>query len=248
MFNYRDFVAGGLSGISEVTLTHWMDNIKTRKQEAQLTKTNMILKDLTFKDLYRGYIPRVTGIIPMRFVFWGTQITANNYCQPMNIPHTHKLLIAGGVAGAMQTTIDNPIEVMKIKMITNKTNKTIKTNNLPTQLYRGFIPTLYRNVTFASIFNTVINYKESTTHYERFYLGASGGFIASILSQPFDVVKTEIQRHGSQQKKTWGFLYKLLTTEPKLLFSGGLTRCILNCSTMSIGFVSIMFIKDILFD
>jgi solute carrier family 25 2-oxodicarboxylate transporter 21 len=243
MFQYRDFIAGGLSGISEVTLTHWMDNIKTRRQEAQLTNSQINWNKLTIRDLYRGYIPRVAGIVPMRFVFWGAQSTANEYCQPLPISSSSKYLIAGGIAGATQSAIDNPIEVMKIKMMTSKSQ--IKFNEL--NLYRGFLPTLCRNVTFASVFNTVIHYREIHNHRDRFVTGAVGGFIASILSQPFDVVKTEIQRHGSNQTQTFSFLYKLIKNNPKTLFSGGLTRCILNCSTMSIGFVSVIYIKELLF-
>jgi hypothetical protein len=240
MNHYRDFIAGGLSCVSEVTLTHWIDNIKTKIQDANINNKKFEMRHIKINQLYQGYLPRLIGIIPMRFVFWGSQSVANTYCKEIGITKSHKLLLAGGICGLVQTTIDNPIEVMKIKMITGTKNFDFWKVNY----YHGFVPTCFRNVIFASLFNLGINYNDTNQHSKRFLQGAGSGIIASLISHPFDVAKTAVQRYGGEKQKMLNFMINQIKTDPKLLWSGCLSRCILSCATMSVGYVSVRFISE----
>ena len=244
MWSYNDFIAGGFSGIVEVSATHWIDNIKTRTQDNQIQgKGKLHWQSLTFSQMYRGYIPRVIGIVPMRFVFWGSQGISNHYCQNMNTNVIIQLMTAGGISGFVQSTIDNPIEVMKVRLMTSTktTNKFWNVN-----WYRGFVPTASRNVTFASIFNVCVRYKNTDSHLSRFVQGAGAGIIAGAVSHPFDVAKTAMQRHGSTEISMWRFMLRTIKHNPLHLFSGGLSRCVLSCTTMSVGYVSLRFITDVI--
>lgn len=74
------YINGAVSGLIEVTLTHWIDVIKTRLQaEKEITKginvsslSRRIWAEEGFRGFYRGYISRMAGIGPMRAIFWGT--------------------------------------------------------------------------------------------------------------------------------------------------------------------------------
>ena len=127
---YR-FISGGISGLVEVTCTHPIDLIKTKLQEA--SQKNIVINNPIkhfyskyrlhgIKYMYSGFIPRIVGVVPMRFVFWGVQGNCNEYINNYNICDTNRLILAGIIGGSAQTLIDNPIESMKIRQMTSTNN------------------------------------------------------------------------------------------------------------------------------
>lgn len=227
MFSYKELVAGGLSGIIEVSSTHWIDNIKTQIQDSKLKNKKFNFKNISFNNLYWGYYPRLIGIIPMRTVFWSSQYISNSYLQNKNLNNNYKYLFAGLFSGSIQTVIDNPIEVMKVKLITNTD---IKTNNI--NYISGFTPTLLRNSLFCGVFNL---YVQNNKEQNKLVSGAIGGILASIISHPFDVIKTEIQKVNSTNKNTFKFIIDNIK-KPYIFTYGIIPRTILSFSTMSIGY------------
>ena len=80
MTDTKKYISGGLSGIIEVLFTHPVDYIKTQKQIYTQNKINIgFFKYLTRNSFYSGIIPRIAGVAPMRFVFWGVQDSSYNY-------------------------------------------------------------------------------------------------------------------------------------------------------------------------
>lgn len=76
MIDKQKYIAGGLSGIIEVIITHPLDYIKTKEHEyVQKGITNKDFYNNIIKknpiNLYQGITPRLIGILPMRCVFWG---------------------------------------------------------------------------------------------------------------------------------------------------------------------------------
>jgi hypothetical protein len=68
----------------------------------------------------KGVVPRICGIIPMRFVFWGVQDNSYHYfTNTLNYSPFYSGVLAGIMGGCCQTIINNPIEVIKIKTMTN---------------------------------------------------------------------------------------------------------------------------------
>lgn len=123
--DYKKYISGGLSGIIEVSLTHPLDYIKTKKQEytqREITNNNFykyLLKENKV-NLYRGIFPRIVGVIPMRFVFWGVQDNSYQYFNQYNYSKFYCGVFAGITGGGCQTLIDNLIEMFKIKTMTNQ--------------------------------------------------------------------------------------------------------------------------------
>lgn len=251
-------IASSLSGIIEVIISHPLDRIKTEMQINTLNKLNQtnkinsfnksdiitiikkIYHDNKIKGFYIGMIPRLIGIIPMRLMYWSSMTLCTNYIinnknyldvklnkyMSNNLSNILINLIPGLLTGIAQSIIDNPIEVMKIKLMT-KTNN-IKINNL----YQGFGYLLGRNILFA----IPVAYSVKTYGKENpFLAGSVGGLIGSIISHPFDVIKTERQRHNKNHINST--LKKLIIENPSKLFTGLSMRCSLSFINMGIGFV-----------
>lgn len=239
----ENYIAGGLSGLIEVSATHWIDNIKTKQQEAKLTGQQFKFLKINPRTLYTGYVPRLVGVVPMRIVFWGTMKTANQSLETYKINPAVKGLLAGGFAGGCQSIIDNPIEVAKVRLITGG-KSSIK------ELYRGFTPTLTRNILFAGILSSMIQCSTTSTSskFEQFQSGAIGGVFASILTQPFDVIKTDFQRSKIQRNGHPSMIetfIKISRKNPSNLFAGLVPRAILSCATMSVGYVAFSYLSQL---
>jgi hypothetical protein len=244
--NYLSPIAGSLSGTIEVFSTHWLDRIKTEMQRTTLTNKKVTIintiKNLSIDGLhnfYSGVIPRIIGIIPMRFIYWNSLESLNYIVKDK--PIYYKYIVPGLGVGCIQTIVDNPIEVFKIKFMTK--NKYDKINLTIKSLYFGFLPCMIRNCLFVlpvSICTQKFN-KEN-----EFVVGAIGGLIGALISQPFDVVKTEMQRHKSNNEpnnKMTEILIKIFNDNPKKLWTGGMMRCIMGFCTMGIGYLSFNKIK-----
>lgn len=238
MNHYREFISGALSGVIEVSTTHWIDNLKVRIQYANLSYNKPITKyDMSFRNLYWGFIPRIIGIIPMRTVFWGAQTYFNDIINKDKFGN-FKYFVAGYCAGTIQGIVHTPIELIKTKTITNK-GISIKNSNI----FRGLTSTVYRDALFCGIFNHIVKNNKDKND---FIAGGFAGIIASIISHPLDVVKTEIQKINSKSDNTIKIFLNMCKT-PSIMLSGIIPRMALSFCTMSVGYVSFTFIYSYLY-
>ncbi len=231
------FIAGGISGVTEVICTHPIDLIKTKLQEA--SQKNIVINDpIKFfynkyrlhgiRYMYSGFFPRMIGIIPMRLTFWGVQGNCNEYLKRYEMADKNRLILAGMLGGSAQTLIDNPIETMKIRQMTSTINSYKTMNNV---LFSGFKPTLARNVLFAGILNYTINITPSDNYGVHFLKGAVGGFIGSVITQPLDYIKTEQQRLVKNKRS----IIDIIIKDYKFFMVGTMPRAILGFLNMGIG-------------
>ena len=229
--DYKKYLSGGLSGIVEVICTHPLDYVKTIKQQYTQHNIPIHLIKNNYKNLYKGVIPRIVGVMPMRFVFWGVQDNSYSYYYSCNNNKLHSGILAGITGGVCQTIIDNPIEILKIKMITNQS---IKLRDLIQN--RGFTATLIRNTGFAICISSICFDKNEKTNIEKFCYSATAGIIGSIMTQPIDYVKTLQQSNDTRS------IYKILVNtykdSPKKLYIGGLNRALLSFFSMGVGYIA----------
>uniref|UniRef100_A0A6C0EBI5 Mitochondrial carrier protein n=1 Tax=viral metagenome TaxID=1070528 RepID=A0A6C0EBI5_9ZZZZ len=246
----KRLISGALSGLIEVTTTQPIDFLKTKIQDAVLTNPlhkpklydiiKQTIKTNGFIGFYRGYLPRITGVIPMRMTYWGTMSYIDHHIVNIN-DKLIKSYFVGVIVGSAQTLIDNPIEVLKIRMMTN--NRVTFAETLKCLKPRGFIANLARNIQFASMVNLMMNYKNDNPIYN-FGICAIGGLLGSLTSQPFDTMKTEKQRFHCDTK-TKSYL-EMIKFSPKTLWAGGLLRASLGFVNMGIGGMTFIFICDFL--
>lgn len=243
----NQYIAGGISGLAEVLLTHPLDYIKTTHQlfiqNEKNNKTNFysyLKQNKKISDYYTGISSRIIGVVPMRLLFWGTQNTTKNYLHNNNIHKWYNFLIIGTTSGTIQTCLDNQIEIIKTSLMEKK--KTSIKNLLK---FDGFAPTLYRNVVFVNILSSVCYNFNFKNNKEKFIYSSFAGLTASMVTQPLDYVKTLKQSqkkeiiHKTQNIKhlnTFKILSILYKDNPKILFTGGLIRGSLSFCSMGIGF------------
>lgn len=177
--------SSALSGILEIMSTHPLDYAKTIMQTGS--------KDVTFKQFlsnpYKGFTSRLAGVVPMRVLFWNTM----TYCRELG----YNPVWAGVCTAVVQTSVDYPIEQIKVQsMLRNNTNVLLAFKQ--PNLLKGYSLTLSRNIGFAVILNCCIDGQDGS-----FYHGAVGGFIGSIITHPVDSLKTWYQAGNTSYPTHW---------------------------------------------
>lgn len=230
------YINGGLSGLVEITIIHPIEYFKTIKQNNNKLSFISFLKKFSnngIHSLYKGYMPRVFGIIPMRTVFWGTMHVSDKYLYNKSINKKYIHFISGGLSGSIQTLIDCPIESLKTKMMTSN----IKSTSIN---FNGFLPNLIRNVGFGAIFNYKKNNMKKKYNnkkirfHDNLLIGSLSGILASLITQPFDYIKT-IMQSNKENKSMIQIIKKTFNKNPMLFFSGTLPRTSITCISMGIG-------------
>jgi hypothetical protein len=178
-----------ISSIFEVCITQPLDVMKIHYQ----TKTQIVF---TFRELYKGFVPRALGNIPSRTLFLFSQdFYKNIFSKYDNIEDNKYKFIIPSLAGFTQTLVDTPTEVIKMNKIMDLNNRF---------LYRGFIPHVSRNMLFLI---PVYNFKEyaKNNHNSSIVMigtyGAIGGLVGSYISHPLDTIKTLVQTNREKQIK-----------------------------------------------
>lgn len=178
-----------ISSFFEVCITQPLDVMKIHYQ----TNTKIIF---TFRELYKGFVPRAIGNIPSRTLFLFSQdFYKNGFQKYDNITHYKYKVVIPALAGFTQTLVDTPTEVIKMNKIMNINNKF---------LYRGFMSHVSRNIIFLI---PVYNCKEyaknkyTTNIFMIGIYGAIGGLFGSYLSHPLDTIKTLIQTNRKNEIK-----------------------------------------------
>lgn len=115
--------------------------------------------------------------------------------------------------------------------------------------FKGFMPTLYRNVGFANIIAFACFNFQHETKLDKFIYSSTSGLIGSILTQPLDYVKTIKQTHTNSlfaNESTLSIIAKTFKENPQKLFAGVTMRCLLSYLSMGIGFIVFDSINEII--
>ncbi len=157
------YIAGGISGLIEVSVTFPFDTLKTRYQLGSSAKGN----------LYSGFNMRALSVVPMRFIFWGTR--------EQSLQYGFSPLSSGIIAGFCQCIIDTPVETYKVQhqMGLKSTFKSSFNN-----YNRNFLATCSRNVPFSALFTIM-----QVSGFPVALCAATAAFI----THPFDTIKSRVQ-------------------------------------------------------
>ena len=178
-----------ISGIMEVGVTHPLDYIKTILQTRIGKKNEDSFKTIKLlKTPYKGITSKLIGTIPMRIIFWCSLDNFNS--------NGYNPIVSGCLTSIIQTSIDYPIEQIKTQRMVHNKKILESFKNLN---FLGAITThLFRNIGFAIIVNSTISMNRDSNYH-----AAIGGFVGSILTQPFDNLKTWYQSGNKKFPKHW---------------------------------------------
>ena len=193
-----------LSGLTEVSLTHPIDYMKTIKQ------SNRGVKDF-WRNPYKGVGSRLTGVIPIRMVFWNVlgECRARKYSS----------FKTGVIVASFQTLLDYPFEQIKIQKMIN--NSSWRNAFYGPTIIPGFMANLGRNIGFAVVLNYAISQNDVSP-----IMSGMGGFAGALLTHPLDTLKTHYQH-----SKT----FSLPNIRPIEYFNGCTYRCSISLISMGVG-------------
>jgi len=211
----KAFLAGSMSGTFSTLIFQPLDLMKTRIQqqaELRLSMTGVcknIVAQENFLGLWRGVIPSLVRTVPgVGLYFSSMHFMKANLCEGRP-SHLQSVLI-GGSSRAFAGAVMIPFTVIKTRFESNSysyntTYQAFK-NILKVEGLRGLTsglgPTLFRDVPFSGLYlmfyehlKSLVpadskNYHHSTAH---FLCGFVSGILASVLTQPADVIKTKMQ-------------------------------------------------------
>lgn len=205
---YQKINSSIVSSFVEVCVTHPIDYYKTLKQ-----KNVGRPFELWKKMPYKGFISRFIGVVPMRTLYWGTieYLKYNKYPNYM-IP----LLTASS-----QIVVDYPIEQMKVNQMNGRNMCYIPSRS---NVFSGFLAHYVRNILFTCGF-----------FYGDLMVGSPfiGGAIGSLISHPFDTLKTIYQSDN-----------KLGEVNMRMLYRGAMYRNMISMISLGVGWNVYRFVQD----
>ncbi|XP_048730793.2 probable mitochondrial glutathione transporter SLC25A40 [Ostrea edulis] len=182
-----------------------------------------------FRSLWSGLPPTLVMAVPATVVYFSCYEHFRNlfgYSAGLSSQNDWwKPIMAGASARTLAVFAISPLEMVRTKIqseqlkysqVLTAVQHTVKEGGMVKSLYRGFTPTLLRDVPFSALYwfgyegMKSIVIKKSPSHNmtsaESFCCGAVSGGIAAVLTLPFDVIKThrqisigETRRRGSQE-------------------------------------------------
>lgn len=239
---------GGVAGALGATVVYPLDTIKTRMQAQNLEGEKPQYKDeidcfrqLVTKEgpasLYSGLVPQLLGIAPEKAMKLTVNEALLSSLETM-MPGARVWaleFIAGGGGGASQVVFTNPMEIVKVRLQTQKEGSpkkalwTIVKELGVKGLYDGAGVTLARDVPSSAVFFAIYTLLRGLYPDQSFLAGAIAAIPATVLVTPMDIIKTRLQKEhtpGEQQYTDWWeCLQDIVTKEgPQALFKGSLLR------------------------
>lgn len=217
----KSFLAGSFSGSCSTVLFQPLDLVKTRLQAAVLRGNSPsgmgtviweVIKKESPRALWKGVIPSLTRVVPgvgLHFSALHVLRSALNHQ-----PSAAEALLIGGSARALAGAATIPATVIKTRWESGIYNyggvaqalRLIYRTEGRRGLTRGLLPTLLRDVPFSSFYYMFYSQTRRALPAEvaagpwsdvaTFGCGLVSGLMASVATQPADVVKTRVQLNG----------------------------------------------------
>jgi solute carrier family 25 S-adenosylmethionine transporter 26 len=232
-------LAGGVSrAIAQMTL-YPIDALRTLAQ----TRDGRTLADVGASALIRG----CTTTSSFALFMGSIQFAVFGVCRSYNIPTS----ASSALGAAASCVVSVPQDVIKQRLITGvythfgeAVTTIFKTEGI-SGFYSAWRPTMARNVPFVMTTFTTMEFlkrerlskKEGSaelTLLENVAIGMSSAFVAGLLTQPFDVIKTRMMTQAASTaapyKSALDCLRTILETEgPLTLYSGLKQRSMYMC-------------------
>ena len=235
------FLSGAVAGISEILCMYPLDVVKTRIQlqtaapgtpgayTSMLDAFRKIIKTEGVGRLYRGISAPILMEAPKRAVKFSANDSWGKFYRNLfdvQGPNQSLAVLTGATAGATESFVVVPFELVKIRLQDKKSTytgpldvvKKMVANEGLFSLYNGLEATLWRHIVWNAGYFGVISKVRSMLPATKsegekirndLIAGTIGGTTGTILNTPFDVVKSRIQSTarvpGVVPKYNWTF-------------------------------------------
>ncbi|XP_054925489.2 mitochondrial glycine transporter A-like isoform X1 [Dermacentor andersoni] len=216
----KSFLAGSLSGTFSTLLFQPLDLLKTRLQQPQISgetsRVGMlkhvvhVVKNERVFGLWKGTVPSIVRCVPGVGLYFCTLHFLKTSLHLDN-PSSSEAMFLGASARSIAGVVLLPVTVIKTRFesevyhyrtMSEATRDIYRTNGLR-GLYSGLIPTLVRDAPYSGIYLVFyVQAKRFVPERVRegshlvaanFTCGVVAGLLASLVTQPADVIKTHMQ-------------------------------------------------------
>ncbi len=200
----------------------WRDGPRALLATDALT-TRKVLEQLGFRGLYRGLVPAVAGSSASWALYWASyerlkQAAAGEHKRRLG---PGEYLAYSAAAGALTTLCTNPLWLIKTRMELQSPGnepyrgflhaaQTIQRQEGWRGFYKGLVPALLLVSNGAIQFVIYEEVKHACEDRalvlgptDFMLLGALSKCVASVVTYPYQVVKSRLQQHESRYSSTW---------------------------------------------
>nr|XP_023015000.1 solute carrier family 25 member 38-A-like isoform X1 [Leptinotarsa decemlineata] len=229
----KAFLAGSLSGTFSTVLFQPLDLVKTRLQNPTPALINQhgtismysifsnILQQEHVRGLWRGMTPSLTRCVPgVGLYFCFLDYIKSHYFRGKT-PNPMESVTMGVIARAMSGAALIPITVVKTRFesgvygydgVFPALREIYRTEGIR-GMTCGLVPTLFRDAPFSGLYlmfytqsKLVVPQEMLNSNYAspiHFTCGVVAGILASVVTQPADVLKTKMQLYPNQFNGLW---------------------------------------------
>ncbi|XP_071388827.1 mitochondrial glycine transporter B-like isoform X1 [Centroberyx affinis] len=250
----KAFMCGSLSGTCSTLLFQPLDLVKTRLQTLQnntkpgAPKVGMftvfinIIRTENFFSLWRGVSPSFVRCIPGVGIYFSTFYSLKQHFFLDRAPNAGEAVLLGAGARAVAGVSMLPVTVIKTRFESGRYNYVSVAGALRSvyetegirALFSGLTATLLRDAPFSGIYVMFYSQAKRSLPQEvssscyaplmNFGCGVVSGVLASLVTQPADVVKTHIQVSPSHWSTTDAVRYIYTENGLRGFFRGAVPR------------------------
>ena len=207
----KAFLAGSLSGTCSTLLFQPLDLVKTRVQQTSGLSVARVVEAVLQRDsvrgLWRGLVPSMARTVPGVGIYFSAMHHMKTSVCGGQPSHLQSVMI-GCSARATAATLMIPLTVIKTRFESRSFGYTSTAAALRSVLgtegvrglVRGLGPTLVRDVPFSGLYLMFYEHLKSVAAAAQlagsgahFTCGVLAGVLASLVTQPADVIKTRLQ-------------------------------------------------------
>ncbi|KAF7666359.1 hypothetical protein LDENG_00109490 [Lucifuga dentata] len=249
----KAFMCGSLSGTCSTLLFQPLDLVKTRLQTLQssmqpgsarvgmVTVFLNVVRTERLPGLWKGVSPSFVRTIPGVGLYFSTYYTLKqNFFQDRN-PGAIEAVLLGAGARAVAGLFMLPVTVIKTRFESGRYSygsvvgalRSVCRTEGPGALFSGLMATLLRDVPFSGVYVMFYSQTKASLPQEinmstyapvaNFSCGILAGVLASLITQPADVVKTHVQVNP-QLSTAEAVKYIYMEHKLKGFFSGAVPR------------------------
>eukprot|EP00047_Mylnosiga_fluctuans_P002573 m.225036 g.225036 ORF g.225036 m.225036 type:complete len:313 (-) comp11200_c0_seq1:254-1192(-) len=257
MGSQLDLFCGFVSGVAGIAAGHPLDTIRIRQQTAPTKQGTFgrlfaMLRTEGVLSPFRGIVPPLAASGFQNALLFASYAPAQRYLSdPTSTIHVKSRLgqafLAGCVAGAAQTLVTTPMELVKVRMQTPGSRyssslqcmiSSVRTSGIRAGLFKGFGVTFLRDCPNIGIYFLSYEFLKDKmrTSNGRFELaghqmdgsiavllaGGTAGMLSWAMSSPIDVIKTRYQGDtgGLYRSARHTFVSSYRAHGPGILFQG----------------------------
>ena len=239
----KAFLAGSLSGTCSTLLFQPLDLIKTRLQQqsepgrrlSMLRMMGRVVAQDNLAGLWRGVVPSLSKTVPGVGLYFSSMHHMKTQLYQGRPSHLQSIMI-GCTARTVAGSVMIPFTVIKTRFESRQFNYTsvaaalraILATEGVRGLTLGLVPTLARDVPFSGLYLMFYEHLKTITPREmkeqqpsavHFLSGMTAGVLASLVTQPADVIKTQLQLNNNTARGPRG----VLATANNILQTQGVT-------------------------